>query len=303
MIRFLASLILVTAIYSQNTKDSKTAESAKNPTEKKEEGRPVKMETGTVTLDPATVSGDLQKANLKSLKKMKSSFLNNAMEEKFKAITKGYVEANIKYQERNFLTSRRLFEQNQKDINLEAENFSKKYFDLYGKLYTDASTQLVDFKINSEAENSINPSLEKYLVTANEFFTSAQTYASKKNHIDALNEYKSAILNIVKVFQTINKFKNKKLTTEEKYQANLLLEEDFIPKEFIKDYDDASGKVSVEAEKEREKERDQAKKNIVNKIGQVKDSKDSKVAKEIKDSKSVKDEPKKDSKTEAPAKK
>lgn len=303
MIRFFASLILVTAIYSQNTKDSKTAEPVKNTSEKKEEGKPVKMETGTVTLDPVTVSGDLQKSNLKSLKKMKSSFFNNGAEEKFKSLTKSYVDANIKYQERNFLTSRRLFEQNQKDINVEAENFSKKYFDLYGKLYTDASTQLVEFKINSEAENSINPSLEKYLVTANEFFTSAQTYASKKNHIDALTEYKSAILNVVKVFQTINKFKNKKLTTEERYQANLLLEEDFIPKDYLKDYDDANGKISTEAEKEREKEREQYKKNIVNKIGQIKDSKDVKDTKDAKSVTPVKDESKKDSKTEAPAKK
>jgi hypothetical protein len=294
MIRFLFSLFLVFSLFSQNTKDAKTTpEPAKTPTE---EGKPVKMETGTVTLDPATVSGDLQKINLKNLKKMKSSFLNNGQEEKFKALTKNYVDANIKFQERKFLVSRRLFEQNQKDINIEAENFSKKYFELYQKLYTEASSKLVDFKINSEAENSINPSLEKYLITANEFFTSAQTYASKKNHIDALGEYKSAIQNVVKVFQTITKFQNRKLTTTEKYQANLLLEEDFIPKDYLKDYDDANGQVSIEAEKEREKEREQVKKNIVNKLGQIKTA-------ETKDSKQAKEEPKKEAKSAEPAKK
>jgi hypothetical protein len=289
-------LILVsftlTPIFAQVSKDSKDSKVAasqpKDASEKKEEGKPVKMETGTVTLDPAAVSSDLKKINMKHLKKLRSSFLNYGGEEKFKALTKDYVDASIKFQERNYISSRRLFEQNNLDINAEAEKFSKTYTELYSKLYSEASTQLVDFKINSADEDSISPSLEKNLVTANEFWTMGQTFASKKNHVDALYEYKNAIQNVFRVFSTISKFKNRKLTTQEKFQANLLIEDDFIQKEQLKEYDDSQNLIFVQREKEREKEREQVKKGITNKYGEIKNA-------PAKTDKA--DEPKKDTKT------
>ncbi len=121
-----------------SVKDVKNAPSAtdpaKAPTEKKDESKPLKMETGTVTVDPQIVSADYKRNNLRHLKKLKSSFLNYDAEPKFSTIMKNYVDASIKFQEKNYITSRRIFEQNYIDLNTEAQAFSKKYADTYNKL-------------------------------------------------------------------------------------------------------------------------------------------------------------------------
>ena len=292
---FLRSCILffiaIFALTAQNN-ESKTTEVAKNQTDKKEEGKPLKMETGTVTVDPQIVSADYKRTNLKILKKLKSSFLNHSGEERFKALTKDYVDANIKYQEKNYLIARRLFEQNYIDINKEAEKFTKKYSELYAKLYSDASTLLVDYKVNSDSNDTLVSALEKNLVSANEFYVNSQNFIAKKNHIDALSEYKSAMQNIFKVFTVVNKNKSKKSTVTEKVQNSQLIEDDFVPKEYLKDYDDSYSLVFQEREKEREKERDSVKKSISNKYGEIKTTKTEKL-----------EEPKKEVKTVEPAKK
>jgi len=288
-----------------SVKDAKNApaatDPAKTPAEKKEEGKPLKMETGTVTVDPQIVSADYKRNNLKHLKKMKSSFLNFEADSKFNTIMKNYVDASIKFQEKNYITSRRIFEQNYLDLNTEAQTFSKKYADTYNKLYADASFQLVDLKVNSDTDDNIYPVLEKQLVIANEFTTSAQVFTAKSNHIDALYEHKNALQSLFKIYYTINKHKNKSLKLAERVNKNLLLDEDYIPKEYLKEYDDSLGLVFATREKEREKEREQIKKGLTNKYGELntnkeldkpnpepkKDAKDSKEAKEVKDAKTT----------------
>ncbi|MBK8396792.1 MAG: hypothetical protein IPL26_16375 [Leptospiraceae bacterium] len=268
-------LCLSVSLFGQvSIKDSKNApEPAKTPSEKKEE-KPLKMETGTVTVDPQVVSSDYKRNNLRNLKKLKSSFMNYGTEEKFNSIMKNYVDASIKFQEKNYITSRRIFEQNHIDLTTEAETFSKTYLDTYNKLYADASFQLVDLKVNSDTDDSIYPVLEKQLVIANEFSTAAQILAAKKNYIDALYEQKNALQSLFKIYYTINKHKNKNLKLAERVGKNLLLDDDYIPKEYLKEYDDSLGLVYVIREKEREKEREQIKKSLTNKYGEMNVNKD-----------------------------
>jgi hypothetical protein len=293
------------SLFSQvSVKETKTAtnpaDPAKNTGEKKEDSKPLKMETGTVTVDPQIVSSDYKRTNLKHLKKLKSSFMNYEMEEKFSSIMKNYVDASIKFQEKNYITSRRIFEQNYNDLNTEAQTFSKKYADTYNKLYADASFQLVDLKVNSDTDDSIYPVLEKQLVIANEFTTTAQILASKGNHIDALYEQKNALQSLFKIYYTINKHKNKNLKLAERVSKNLLLDDDYIPKEYLKEYDDSLGLVFAVREKEREKERDQIKKGLTNKYGEINVNKETEkpLSEPKKDAKEVKPAPE-----PAPAKK
>ncbi|HNA08787.1 MAG TPA: hypothetical protein PK930_17700 [Leptospiraceae bacterium] len=281
----------------KDTKNAPSSDPAKTTPEKKEEGKPLKMETGTVVLDPQVVSADYKRTNLKHLKKMKSSFLNYEAEPKFNAIMKNYVDASIKFQEKNYIASRRIFEQNYAEMNTEAEGFSKKYSETYSKLYADASFQLVDLKVNSDSEESIYPVLEKQLMIANEFTSSAQIFTAKGNHVDALYEHKNALQSLFKIYYTINKHKNKNLKLAERVSKNLLLDDDYIPKEYLKEYDDSLGLVFSVREKEREKEREQIKKGLTNKYGELNLSKeneskqpaepkkDTKDAKEVKDAK------------------
>ena len=299
---FCFTLSLFGQVSVKEVKNAPSApEAAKTPTEKKEEGKPLKMETGTVTVDPQIVSADYKRNNLKHLKKMKSSFLNFDAEPKFGVIMKNYVDASIKFQEKTYISSRRIFEQNYIDLNTEAQAFSKKYADTYNKLYAEASFQLVDLKVNSDTDDNIYPVLEKQLVIANEFSTSSQVLTAKSNHIDALYEQKNALQSLFKIYYTINKHKNKNLKLPERVSKNLLLDDDYIPKEYLKEYDDSLGLVFVAREKEREKEREQIKKGLTNKYGELntnkeldkpnpepkKDAKDSKDAKESKDAKTA----------------
>jgi hypothetical protein len=260
------------------------------------------MQTGTVTVDPQVVSADYKKTNLKHLRKLKSSFMNFEMEEKFGSIMKNYVDASIKFQEKSYITSRRIFEQNYNDLNKEAQTLLKKSVDTYNKLYADASFQLVDLKVNSDTDDSIYPLLEKQLVIANEFSTSSQIYASKNNYIDALYEQRNALQSLFKIYYTINKHKYKNLKLAERVGKNLLLDDDFIPKEYLKDYDDSLGLVFTVREKERGRERDLIKKSLTNKYGEMniskeiekpkpesnKDVKEAKESNEIKDAKETK---------------
>lgn len=311
-IQILALLVCCQSYLQAQTvtpKDTKTAPSsdpAKTTPEKKEEGKPLKMETGTVVLDPQVVSADYKRNNLKHLKKMKSSFLNYEAEPKFNTIMKNYVDASIKFQEKNYIASRRIFEQNYAELNTEAQGFSKKYSETYSKLYADASFQLVDLKVNSDSEESIYPVLEKQLMIANEFTAAAQVLTAKGNNIDALYEHKNALQSLFKIYYTINKHKNKNLKLAERVSKNLLLDDDYIPKEYLKEYDDSLGLVFSVREKEREKEREQIKKGLTNKYGELNLSKDNDAkqpADPKKDAKDVKDAKAPANTTPEPAKK
>ncbi len=100
---------------------------------------------------------------------------------------------------------------------------------------------------------------------------------------------------LFKIYYTINKHKNKNLKLAEKVSKNLLLDDDYIPKENLKEYDDSLGQVFAVREKEREKEREQIKKGLTNKYGELNTNKEvdktnsepKKDAKEVKDAKTT----------------
>ncbi|HNF14826.1 MAG TPA: hypothetical protein PK453_14250, partial [Leptospiraceae bacterium] len=107
--------------------------------DKKEDTKPAKKETGTVTVDPQAIANTLKNTNLKHLKKLKSAFYNNAMEEKYNSAMKGYVDSTITLSERDFVLARRKFEQNYTDMNESAKSLIDKYKAVYAQLHTDYS--------------------------------------------------------------------------------------------------------------------------------------------------------------------
>ncbi len=238
----------------------------KTPDQKMGEETSMVKQDGNVVLDPASVSNSLKTSNLKHLKKLKSSFYNLGEKEKYDAIMKSYVDATITLSEKKYTDSRRKFEQNQTEINENAKALTEKYKEKYTKLYADISYTVVDMKINTKSE-SANASYEKYLAAANELQTTAGEQIEKGNHADAVYAYKSAILNLVRIPFFINKSKNRNLKIAEKIAKNLLIEDDYFPKENIKDYDDARELIYEEREMEREKERASIKKGITSKLG------------------------------------
>lgn len=232
--------------------------------EKKDE-TPMTKQDGNVIIDPASVANSLKTSNLKNLKKLKSSFYNLGLKDKYDALLKSYVDATITLSERKFTDARRKFEQNQTDINEGSKTLLEKYKEKYGKMYADFSYTVVDLKINSKGET--NGSYEKYLAAANDLQSIALEQAEKGSYPEAVYSYRNAILNLVRIPYYINKNKNRNLRVAEKISKNLLIEDDYVPKENLPDYDDSRELVFEEREKEREKEREQIKKGITSRLG------------------------------------
>lgn len=238
------------------------------PKDKKEsESKPLKLESGTVIVDPQFVANNIKQTNIKHLKKLKSSFYNLGDEQKYNDLMKSFVEASITLGEKNYLDARKKFEQNHADMNEHAKGFLTKYKEIFSKYYSDYSYLVIDMKVSGSASDLSNSSYEKMLATANEHKRNAEDLESRGNFVDAIYSLKSGINQLIKIPYLINKNKNKNLKVNEKIAKGLLLEEDFIPKEALKDYDDSLYLIHVEREKERERERENLKKSLQAKLG------------------------------------
>jgi hypothetical protein len=253
---------------SKTTTQATTAPAKKVEAAPKKEGedKPLKMESGTVVVDPQSVSSKIKQNNIKHLRKLKSSFLNNGEEQKFNELMKGYVEATITLGEKNYLEARRKFEQNQADMNESVKVLVEKYKETYNKLYQEYSLSVVEMKINGGTDLS-NSSYEKMLATGNELKNTAEEQIAKGNHIEALYNLKSAINQLIRIPYFMNKNKNRNLKINERLEKDLVIDEDYIPKEVIKDYDDSNYLIHAERQKDRDKERETIKKSIQTKLG------------------------------------
>jgi hypothetical protein len=242
-----------------------TKDSAKET--KESESKPLKLESGTVVVDPQVVANTIKQTNIKHLKKLKSSFYNLGDEQKYNELMKSFVEASITLGEKNYQEARKKFEQNQQEMNEQSKNLLAKYKENFSKYYADYSYMVIDMKINGNANDLSNSSYEKMLAIANEHKKNAEDFESRGNHIEAIYSLKTGINQLIKIPYLINKTKNKGLKVNERITKGLLIEEDYIPKEALKDYDDSLYLVHVEREKEREKERENFKKNLQSKLG------------------------------------
>lgn len=266
MFKFFVSLhLLVVLVFAQEKTSLPTKESGQ---EKKEaESKPLKLESGTVVLDPQIVANNIKQTNIRHLKRLKSSFYNLGDEQKYNELMKSFVEASITLGEKNYLEARKKFEQNQAEMNEHSKNFLAKYKEIFSKYYSDYSYMVIDMKINGTASDLSNSSYEKMLATANEHKRNAEDLESRGNHVEAIYALKNGINQLIKIPYLINKNKNKNLKVNERIAKGFLIEEDFIPKEALKDYDDSLYLIHVEREKERERERENLKKSLQSKLG------------------------------------
>jgi hypothetical protein len=250
------------AIYSQEKKTT-----PETPSKKEAESKPLKMESGTVVIDPQSVSTNIKQTNLKHLKKLKSSFYNLGEEQKFNELMKSYIEASITLGEKNYLEARKKFEQNQADMNEQSKSLLEKYKAAFTKYYADSSYAVVDMKVNGTNNDLSNSSYEKMLATANEFKRNAEEQESRGNVIEAIYSMKQGINQLIRIPYFINKNKNKNLKLNERLAKGFIIDEDYIPKEALKDYDDSLYLIHIEREKEREKERENVKKSVAARFG------------------------------------
>ncbi|MBE7412989.1 MAG: hypothetical protein L6Q54_03835 [Leptospiraceae bacterium] len=263
-------LILPFMIFAQDKPDSSN--------EKKEEtkvnsadSKPMKHESGDVTINPYDVSEGFKQSNYRNLSKLKISMMNHGTTDKFNKLMVGYVDASSSFQERQFLAARKKFEQNAKEIKEECKSTSEKYKSTYSKLAKDASKLAIERKINPEAGSSANLSsvLETHMNNALQTGGIAEDLLNY-NPCDSISVYRNSIFQFLMIYYTINKDKNRYLTAKERLEKNLLIDDDYIPAEYIKDYDDSLESISVNREKAREKDREEVKKMISLRYGETK---------------------------------
>lgn len=230
--------------------------------------KPRKYETGTLTVDAQAVSNNLKNQNLKALKKLKSSFHNFQKEEEFKKLSKSYMEGVILLQEKKYVESRRVLEVNNENINQAAKGLLDNYSKEYSKLFQETSSMVIEIKINSESPNAGSFS-EKLIATAVEHQTIANQLMDKNNNTEAINRYKLALGNLIKVHYLNAKTSAKGYKLSDKLSKNLLIEDDFVPKNYLLLYDDSKDQIFNEKEKDRLKERENIKKTISAKFGDI----------------------------------
>ncbi|MCB1156420.1 MAG: hypothetical protein H7A25_22585 [Leptospiraceae bacterium] len=240
---------------------------AKEPENK--EKKPLKYESGTVQVDPRSVSVNFKQNNLLILKKLKSSLLNFGMEEDYKNLMKSYIEATLLFQEKKYLESRRAFEGNYGELNEAAKKVIEKNKEVQDSLYKEVSSQVVELKIERDMGDAFTSSLEKNLSVATDLSMTAASEVSKEDFIEANEKYKRANYQLIRILYAINKDKNKNLKIAERVQKNLLIEEDYIPADKLKLYDEARNLIHEEREEIRKKEREAAKRGIEARYGDL----------------------------------
>lgn len=250
------------------------------PQEKVETSAPLKYETGTVTIDPRRVSISLKRTNLQILKQLKSSLINSDLKENYQKLMKSYIDATILLQNRKYKKSRRAFESNHSELNQAAREVLKKNKDSYQELFSDVSQTVFARKVDSPRRDRFVALLERKLKIATNISLKAGKEEQKNDHLSAIQLYKKAKFRLIKILQAVKKKDTEGLSNLEKAKQGLLLEDDYVPQKYLKDYDDARGNIFVEKEKMREKRKTYVKKSIRYKYGELDFLKDTDSGKE-----------------------
>ncbi len=263
-------LLLPFLIFAQDKTESSN-EKKDQPKEQATDSKPMKHESGDVTIDPTDASEGLKKSNYRNLSKLRVAMLNQGSAEKFNKLMTGYVDASASFQERQFLAARKKFEQNAREIKEECKAVTEKYKAVYSKLARDASKIAIERKMTPEEGSSTNLGsvLEAHMNNALQTGAVAEEFLTS-NPCDSISFYRNSVFHFLMIHHTINKDKNRYLSTKERLAKNLLIDDDYIPAEFIKDYDDSLEHISANRDKAREKDREEVKKMISIRYGEKK---------------------------------
>ncbi|MCE9500571.1 MAG: hypothetical protein K8R21_08745 [Leptospira sp.] len=264
-------------LIAQDKKDKpEEKKEAKDDHDKKS---PMRYETGDIQVDPRDVAEGFRNSNLKNLRKLKVSAANVGDPERYKSLYIAYTDATTIFYERKFLDARRKFEENARAVKNECRTIGEKYKSRYSKLAAESSRLSVEKKVNFENEvlgKDFAPVLEKLVASAAEAGSIAEGLLTARNSCDAIYFYRFAINNFIMVQYNVNREKNRNLSSADKVSKNLLLDDDYIPAEYLKDYDDSMELISANRDKEREREREIVRKMISDRKGTPKDETKSK---------------------------
>jgi len=219
--------------------------------------KPMKHEKGDVTIAAADAADYYARKNINELKKIQTSCINLVSEESFKKLITDYIRGKSLLQAGRYTESRRMLEDNSAEIKTKTDEIIKYYREAAQKMGEEAGRLSVELSLQNNSGNDyLIPVINKNLKNSNEAIKMAEDMILSSNQIEGLYYYKSAITSLVKAIYYYNKSDVRGLSGKQKAEKNILIDDDLLPKNYLKEYDDSRNLLHSEEEKKREKQRE-----------------------------------------------
>lgn len=188
--------------------------------------------------NPVQLSKRLSYENFRDLKLLQTAIMNfGGGKDEVDRLIDQYAEASALYFQYRYDESAALFQENQKEILLSAKRITTKYKELTEKLLLDSTKKSIKDQITGSLvtvvkkgdENDVNPEVylgrARYAVnTANDFWDRFKdaTITSPMNFIKAIYYYRKAKENIISLYMTLEKDKDKKKQIDDVYKKDIM---------------------------------------------------------------------------------
>lgn len=219
--------------------------------------KPMKHEKGDVTIAAADAADYYARKNINDLKKIQTSCINLVGEDSFKKLITDYIRGKSLLQAGRYPESRRMLEDNAAEIKTKTDEIIKYYREASQKMGEEAGRLSVELTLQNDNGNDyLVPVINKNLKNSNEAIKMAEDMILSSNQIEGLYYYKSAITSLVKAIYYYNKSGIRGLSSKQKAEKNILIDDDLLPKNYLKEYDDSRNLLHSDEEKKREKQRE-----------------------------------------------
>lgn len=251
--RFIAFvLILTTHLYTQSKDTSSDTHSGKNDAS----GDKLPYEEGDVTIRIQDSAVRLQAVALANIKTINPSLENDGKKDVAKGFLDSYLKASSLIQKNEFVQARRDLTTLNKKISEEVKAQGNKFKTNFEKYSNSINQEMLEMELQGSSKTINISSLKQISTDATLNYRDGIRQTTAENHVEALLSFRESVKTILESKIFFEKEKTQNLSSKERFEKNLFLDVDYLPKEYVKDYDDACGKVSETEEKKREKERE-----------------------------------------------
>lgn len=292
-------------LYAQGSGDDSQVASNPNHSNSKVESKPMKYETGDVTIDLQHESDRLKKLSEMNSKKLTNLFINRGKTEEWKKIQTIFSQANVAYLRGDYTESRRLFHQGLEELDTNADSFNKEYKTHFNR-FTEELNQKLE-KVRDESSEGERQDLLDHLESrgkeAGVFFRQALFLERSGKPILALSYHQLSIRELLHGLIRANKelesiFQENPEANKDKAQTSQevkkYLSADYLEKESLKILDDSMNLNHLEENKKREEERGRIQRYIDTKQSSTTKQQPTKKSNQDVDQDSNKDSDKKD---------
>jgi len=221
------------------------------------EKKSLKHESGDVVIVASDAADYYNRKNLAQIRQIRVSILNHLGEEEYKKLLDEYITGQVSFNSRNFVEARRIFENNQKNIQAVTLKLVDHYKKRVAELARDSARISVEIRMdNTGKHDSYSNAINKFTKNANDAMNEAESLVTTSNNTDAVRYYKEAIFNFLKIIYYSNKSQYQNFSPRKRAENNIYIDDDYVTSKFFKDYDDSKDELFSDNETRRKKEKD-----------------------------------------------